>query len=669
MKKYSAIVFRMLSSLALMAAYFFAAPNATTMAAEKDFAVFNSGLVEWSPSVAYNYMDDVFLVVTTVWDTLNDTGDDIYGQFVNPDGSLRGNRFPICLQDSAQYDPDVAYGRNNEFMVVWYDYRMGNSDIFGARLDASGKKLKNAKTLADTTFAICDQDSGQYSPRIAYNFMDNNYLVVFEDYRNAFIQQLPITKSKRIGKAAGGFWMVNCDVYGQRLNELGIPIAPGDPPGTKTNFPVAVNAQYDEYYPDVAYCGGDSRPDEWLVVFTREKYTYDEPTLIWGTRVNGKDGALLDTWGNPFTVVMVKAAGVSREGPPWAPYFPIGRADTSDPTSSSVYQGSPHVESNVNMPVQIRKAASSRSYPVPECLIAWTEYPPPAQMKTQRVAYFPDSTAYRRKLKSSPGGDGQFTLVPVDSMGKPADPPSAWITWKNINITRDDFAHVYGHLSYNSNVGDYLVVWNDWRKSGWNGTYSTYPFTVPEADIYGQRLYLSPWDSSIVFLDENSSVMSDPYANIPIVNTSADEGDLSYPGIAYGWGHSFLIAYEYDKFANDSIVDIHGAMFKSSPTAVRDRRAGNTPNGFLLARNYPNPFNPGTTIEFRLPSTGRTTIKICDMLGREIVGLMDQNLEPGQQTVRWDGRDALGNPAVSGMYFYRIQSGPYSVTGKMLLIK
>lgn len=118
-------------------------------------------------------------------------------------------------------------------------------------------------TLEDTTFAICNQDSFQYDPRIAHNPVDNNYLVVWTDYRNSYMQPM----GKRIGKTAGGWF--NSDVYGQRLDAQGVPIAPVDPPSTKTNFPVAVAYGYDEYYQDVAYCGGGDRPDEWLVVFAK----------------------------------------------------------------------------------------------------------------------------------------------------------------------------------------------------------------------------------------------------------------------------------------------------------------------------------------------------------------------------------------------------------------
>jgi len=636
--------------------------------AEKGFGVFGSGFEEWSPAVAYNFKDDEFLVVAVVRDTLHG-GNDIYGQFVKPDGGLRGNRFPICLHPSDQYSPDAAYGKNNEFLVVWYDTRMGNSDIFGARLDASGRKLKNPITYADTTFVICNQDSSQNSPRVAHNPADNNYLVVWTDYRNSLYRKI----GKRIGKAAGP-GMVNSDVYGQRLDEQGVPIAPEDPPSTKVNFPIAVDNGYDEYYQDVAFCGGGDRPDEWLVVFTKYNvdYTVQEAGRIWGVRIDGKTGDWLDTEGKPMTPGLSKSSG-TLGGLPWAPHFPISSPDVVQPDASSIYRGSPHVESNTGWLLHTGLAQALHSYPLAECLTAWTEYayPDASKIRAQRVAYFPDSTAFRRGFKQTRGKDGTFTLLPLDSSGHPAVPADAWITWQNMKVTDGAVQHEDNNIAYNPVSGDFFVAWNDWRASGWNGSYpGGGPYIPPQADLYGQRLYLSPWDSSIVFLDQGAQKMADPYNNIPIVNTSADEGNQYYPGIAYGYsGDRYLLAYEWEQDTDNMGIDVQAAFFTGLPTAVRERAAGPAPREFLLARNFPNPFNPETTIEIRTASAGRVRVQICDAMGRDVATLLDETRQPGRITVRWDGSDALGNAAGSGVYFYRVQSGPHTVSRKMLLLR
>ena len=88
------------------------------------------------------------------------------------------------------------------------------------------------------------------------------------------------------------------------------------------------------------------------------------------------------------------------------------------------------------------------------------------------------------------------------------------------------------------------------------------------------------------------------------------------------------------------------------------------PDGFALNQNYPNPFNPITTITFKIASEGFTTVKIFDVLGREVATLMSENLSAGSYSVQWDATDVQ-----SGVYFYKLQSGNYSETKKLMLMK
>jgi L-ascorbate metabolism protein UlaG (beta-lactamase superfamily) len=88
------------------------------------------------------------------------------------------------------------------------------------------------------------------------------------------------------------------------------------------------------------------------------------------------------------------------------------------------------------------------------------------------------------------------------------------------------------------------------------------------------------------------------------------------------------------------------------------------PSGFTLCRNYPNPFNPSTTIEFALARAGSASLKIYDVSGREIETLMSGCLGAGFHKAVW----RAGN-AASGIYFYRLRSGESEVSGKMTLLR
>ncbi len=93
------------------------------------------------------------------------------------------------------------------------------------------------------------------------------------------------------------------------------------------------------------------------------------------------------------------------------------------------------------------------------------------------------------------------------------------------------------------------------------------------------------------------------------------------------------------------------------------------PTEYSLSQNYPNPFNPTTRITYGLPENTFVTLKIYDILGREVNTLVNQEMIRGVHNVDWDGKDKFGNPAASGAYIYRLTAGKYVSVKKMLLLK
>ena len=85
---------------------------------------------------------------------------------------------------------------------------------------------------------------------------------------------------------------------------------------------------------------------------------------------------------------------------------------------------------------------------------------------------------------------------------------------------------------------------------------------------------------------------------------------------------------------------------------------------YVLEQNYPNPFNPITIIKFQLPKEGVVTLKVYDILGREVKTLVDEFKESGKYEVTFDATELA-----SGVYIYKITSGGYVSSKKMLLVK
>jgi hypothetical protein len=93
------------------------------------------------------------------------------------------------------------------------------------------------------------------------------------------------------------------------------------------------------------------------------------------------------------------------------------------------------------------------------------------------------------------------------------------------------------------------------------------------------------------------------------------------------------------------------------------------PEQFMLQQNIPNPFNPETEIRYSIPEEGRITLKIYDLLGKEIITLADGVKSAGHYRVQWNSLDQHGNPVPSGVYVYRLTCGNHVEQKKMILIK
>ena len=110
---------------------------------------------------------------------------------------------------------------------------------------------------------------------------------------------------------------------------------------------------------------------------------------------------------------------------------------------------------------------------------------------------------------------------------------------------------------------------------------------------------------------------------------------------------------------------------KSAITSVGNHSTfhKSTPDKFILYNNYPNPFNPVTTIQYDIPHTARVVLKIYDMLGQHVKTLVDEVQAPGQKSEIWEGKDDQGNVVSSGIYFYQLQSENNLITKKMMFLK
>ncbi len=117
-------------------------------------------------------------------------------------------------------------------------------------------------------------------------------------------------------------------------------------------------------------------------------------------------------------------------------------------------------------------------------------------------------------------------------------------------------------------------------------------------------------------------------------------------------------------------------LFVVKPTGVEDDPSSSLiPSSYSLSQNYPNPFNSTTLIGYAIPDRDRegrphrTTLWVYNILGQVVRTLVDGQQEAGYHSVRWESRDQAGREVASGIYFYRIKAGDFTVTRKMVLMR
>jgi hypothetical protein len=145
-------------------------------------------------------------------------------------------------------------------------------------------------------------------------------------------------------------------------------------------------------------------------------------------------------------------------------------------------------------------------------------------------------------------------------------------------------------------------------------------------------------------------------------------GNDSYdpPPTDHAWREGFTNStgdYVLEFAHNTNFTDI------GFPTAIPDLESVNMPTTFALDQNFPNPFNPSTTIRFSIPEATQVTLIVYNNLGQKVRTLSDENMSAGAYQVSWDGTNDTGQLMSSGIYYYQIQAGSFNQVKRMILIK
>ena len=219
----------------------------------------------------------------------------------------------------------------------------------------------------------------------------------------------------------------------------------------------------------------------------------------------------------------------------------------------------------------------------------------------------------------------------------------------------------YGPIDEDGSVSKRGYVMSQYARFVRPGFYRVDATANPQSDVY-VTAYKDSTKIVIVAINNSSSTVEQTFTIqkqseinttvfIPYV-TSETKNCIKESDIALN-GNSFTIALDASSITT--------FVSEEAPNTVK---LLNAPKTFNLSQNYPNPFNPTTIIEFQTASSGLVVLKVFDILGNEVATLVNEEKPAGSYTVKF-----IASELPSGVYFYRLQSGNYSATKKLLLLK
>jgi streptogramin lyase len=246
------------------------------------------------------------------------------------------------------------------------------------------------------------------------------------------------------------------------------------------------------------------------------------------------------------------------------------------------------------------------------------------------------------------------------------------VTYRNTEGTWNSIKSIEGDWTYamtidpddhvwvpNNSTQELYEIWPDETVSVHDSTTLAplkHPVLDLEADVNG-HLWLATDGGGLVEIKPNGTYNQYTY--------ESTEGNIPSNTLTHMEIHNKVIWASSD---TAGIVRIAGLI--PEPTAVVESPAmEQTPVDFTLYPNYPNPFNPGTTIRFELPRDSRIRLVVYDLIGRQVKELAAGPFTRGLHQVQWDGTADTGHPVPSGVYLYRLEADGIHTTQKMTLIK
>ncbi|MCH6559889.1 T9SS type A sorting domain-containing protein [candidate division KSB1 bacterium] len=186
--------------------------------------------------------------------------------------------------------------------------------------------------------------------------------------------------------------------------------------------------------------------------------------------------------------------------------------------------------------------------------------------------------------------------------------------------------------------------------------------TYPNISVQLNLLQNSDWSGTLNF--RNGRLFGD--LTLDIMGTSVTVSINGTLGRTQA-----ILEYSEDLFGAEGVILAREDTVLNI-TSVRNPDPVSIPAEFSLSQNFPNPFNPSTTITFEIPqlyANSNVNLSIYNLLGQKIRSLVTASMGAGIHAIQWDGKNDIGQNVASGLYLYRLTAGDFAETNKMLLLK
>jgi len=205
------------------------------------------------------------------------------------------------------------------------------------------------------------------------------------------------------------------------------------------------------------------------------------------------------------------------------------------------------------------------------------------------------------------------------------------------------------------------------------GVFSFFAFYIQSVDVDmdGTEEMMLCLDQTVVILKFNGSQNHHTY-EVFYVKKNISETTGYYGATMYDLNDDSkceILINSFDDPPQQGVIRMFCSILRADYTVEVTEEPEKLPNEFQLFQNYPNPFNPYTTIRFDLPEYSEVSVRVYDILGKEITTLLKKEMSPGSYALSWEARGSNGQLLPSGVYLIRMSADKYTKTIKALFLK